>query len=201
MQEWSGPGPFDSTGNVLVTLCGLQKEVTVLTAPSNRCFFLDARTLKVKSDATGNFPIKVTASFVDAGPTWRFLKGSVELGGGAGLMTATGDQVAVRPTLNARALVKPGLLAAQGLCALFKKLTCHSDQSAFYDISTKTNLWRTRGLHVLKFYGRGNVILWRLRGEDLGANGTSWDETNEIVFSRGFLIDLGELFPNISGTR
>jgi len=206
MQEWSGPGPFDSAGNVLITACGLPANVSVQTVTKNGpCLFLDARTLKPKNDHDDpeNFPIKVTTTFVDAGPTWRLRKvPAIEVGFGAGFMMAQGDKVAVRPTITAgRGVVKPVLAVAQ-LCLLTQFWICKKNSSSLFpETNDAKELWKTRWLHTLKFYARENVILGRLNGEDLGASNTTYDRKNEFVGSYGFLVDLGELFPQLSGTR
>ena len=178
MQEWSGPGPFHWGGSVLVTRCPGPFQINNQREQNKPCFFVDTRRfIAIDGD---NFPVKVTSFFADVGVTYR-LRRAVSVGLGAGFMTADGNETATRPTITApRVVFEPAVLLAQ----LFGK-----PEQAFTGNST---FW-DRLVHVPKIYMRGNFILGRLNGADLGVSGTSYDRTNEYVISRGLLLDLGEL--------
>jgi hypothetical protein len=172
MQEWSGPGPFHEGAVPLdATFCTKMYSQTDEDAQTHApCWFVDFRRLVTSDD--DNFPVKVKTYFVDVGPSVR-LRRSVEVGVGAGLMWATGNKTAYRLTfVTPRIVIKPALFVA----GLF---------------SSEAD--RSRWLHVVKFYIRGNFIGGRLTGDDLGVSGTSYDRTFEYVVSRGFLVDLIEL--------
>jgi hypothetical protein len=188
MQEWSGPGPFREGGSGLFTWCrfnyNAEKESDQNEHP---CLFFDLRRLvAVDKD---NFPVQVTAKFLDVGWTWR-VRRPLEVGVGVGMMSAEGNKTAVRPTITVpRVVVKPALLVAE-LLPVPK------------DLLFNTNRKPSRLFHIVKLYVRGNFILGQLNGQDLGVNRSSYNRTNEFVLSRGLLIDLGELLvPDLSGAR
>ena len=188
MQEWSGPGPFESRGNALWTACTKPYDASDQKVQNdNPCFFIDTRSFVTK--AKDNFPVQVTANFLDAGLTWR-VRRPVEIGLGVGLMVATGSKTATRLTLTGpRVVLKPVLLVSELL---------HTNPKLFdYESHPRVS----RIAHILKFYVRGSVIAGHLTGDDLGVPLSDFDRKFEFVLSRGFLIDFGELLPQWSGTR
>lgn len=184
MQEWSGPGPFDFGGHVAVTKCRALFDATNERSQNEHpCLFVDFRRL-VPDEKYGkdNFPVRVTATFLDAGWTWR-LRRYAEIGVGAGIMTAAGSKTAVRPTITfPRIVIEP--------VTVFVKLFNIKDDAYLLNVEPI----KTRLYHTFKFYARGNFIAFNLNGDDLGVSGTNYSRTFEYVVSRGLFVDVGELF-------
>lgn len=193
MQEWSGPGPFHEGGSGLFTWCHHPFSNLQSDQNTQPCTFFDVRRLVTDEPDDGqhlkghteNFPVKVTAVIVDIGASWRLRK-AIDIGVGAGLMTATGNKTAVRPIFTApRVVIQPAVIVGY----LLKK----HDQSMFVENPTWSEWSWKRLLHAPKFYVRGSFIGCNLTGDDLGVPGTTYDRTFEYVVSRGFYIDIAEL--------
>lgn len=189
LQEWSGPGPFHTRGNVMVDLCpGSSFDKRRLTSDFDsrenvKCFFADTRLFV--NDVPDNFGnLKVTVSIVEAGAAVRIHR-STEVGFGAGVLRfASRDEEHTRFVVTVpRLVIRPALL---------------------YGTPT---FWQgqPRGVRLLasvvKFYVKGNVIVGRMQGADFGLTSTEpnfdFDVDNDRVFSTGFIFDVSEILREI----
>jgi hypothetical protein len=191
LQEWSGPGPFTGYPVVMASVCNSDYVTTAASRTAPSCPFFDYRDLEAEEN--DNFPIRVRVRFWDVGmkrklAAWK-LQQSVEGGVAVGLMHASGDKdaggkSAVRFTVTApRLVVMPVLLAAE----LFGR----------GDVSPR--VYQNSWLRVLKLYASGTVIVGPLDAEALGVDRTlsDYSRNSEYVLSRGFVLDFGELIPEL----
>lgn len=188
--QFSGPGPFFSRGDVMAEICPdtIQqtdprtketRSVHTLEAPYNEekrvpCFFFDWRGYSNKED--DNFGAgKVTTNWYESGASLR-LHEAFDLGFGMGVLhTNANDHGETRFVITAPRLVfKPGIL--------FKS-----------DEFWKQNRWWRRGISTLKFYVRGNIIVGDLTGADFGLKpghpNYNFKSVSERMISAGFILD------------
>lgn len=200
IQELSGPGPLHGRGNVLTTLCpgalrgpfNKEHPATVESIPPDGafdkrpCFFADLRRLQNHRDEKDldrdNFPAAVNLTAYDFGVTWQFGPGRpLELGTGVGLAVFRGrpDGASIMTT-TPRFTVTPvrGVVTPLALVPAWQ---------------------RNRFARILKFHAGWILIPGTIDATDFGVPlGTGpgqslFSEPNDWVFSKGFLIDLGEL--------
>lgn len=186
IHQLSGPGPSDSRGNALATICfgaADRGDARVL------CPFIDVRRFVTRPE--DNFPNRVEFEAFDFGVTWMLAKRRVELGAGAGFMrfhsedriADRGEITTTKLTFNApRVVVVP-------LAFLAPDASLRPLRSG-----------RARLLRLLKVYARLNVIPGTIDATDFGvplgsgSGESTFSAKNDVVLSHGFIIDIGELF-------
>ena len=174
LEQLSGPGPFHSRGNVLVSGGCVQPQVPHLGIDSRvparaPCWFFDLRRFHADAD---EFFRAVDAQAYDFGATFQ-VRRPIELGFGMGLIhfSSNGVNTTKVTTTPLRVVVKPLLIVPK----------------------LRDKKWAG----VVKYYVRESVIWGRLTQDDFGISAARhvFNEKNDVVTSAGFLIDLGELIP------
>jgi len=196
IKELSGPGPSQSEGNGLATLCISEwphlgdplhpppPDAKIKKVP---CIFIDGRTYVNGED--DNFPNRVRIRAWDFGITWKLLHERIEIGSGLGFMQFdSADRITnngLRVTTRKFTLTTPRIVAVP--VRLF-----------FPMIPDKG--WPGRLSRLLKFHARMNIIPGTIDATDFGvpvgtAQGQStFRAVNDAVWSSGFIVDIGELF-------
>jgi hypothetical protein len=206
LSEFSGPGPFHANyknsfpPNTLVTLCPGNGDVngrphTTITGDGGKipCVYVDFRNLINSPDQKGgedNFPNQVKIVAYDFGVAFD-LEHRIQVGAGAGFMH-----------FNSQDTVHPGQSVVRNRfdITLFR-LTAQPLQ--FIPVHAGRDGWKqgwkngwkdNKYAGLLKFYVKYTVVPGDLDGSDFGIPTSTFSASNDVLFSRGFFVDFGELF-------
>jgi hypothetical protein len=181
IKDLSGPGPSESRGNLLWTFCfGSPLD----RRPQDPCLFADGRRFVNESD--DNFPNRVRFEAYDFGITWKLWEERIELGGGAGFMR-----------FHSEDRINGGEMTTRKFTLNLPRMVAVPVRIIFPMIPNEG--WPRRLSRVLKVYGRFNIIPGRIDATDFGVplgsgvGQSTFAEENDIVWSNGFILDLGEL--------
>jgi hypothetical protein len=194
MQEWSGPGAFGGLQPMLmVNLCPREYyERDVGEAPS--CIFVDMRRLR--AEQSDNFPVRVTVRMFDVGVTTKMriskLRQSLEIGYGFGFLSAEAAQVG---SLGGKTMNKITITAPR---ASLKPLLAIAELADVEGLNGRS--FKRRLLSVPKVHLGATIVLGTMDSPQLGVplNVNDFSNSNEIVLSRGIMLDFGELLPGLS---